>query len=186
MTMNFTSESYYLSLHEKNFKEFELMKNTMDGILLQFNKPVKYDLTIPRFSHLKILMIMWADYFRGVQFLPEKVNCCNPFGYYQDKNELDILKDSPGIPERIKKGMIHSFNRKNKNDVFPLEEYLQTNEDLFGFEEGLYRFREGKRKKIFREVKNYFNKRELKSFNNFGNFVKPYIRNLGNPYKIGY
>ncbi len=182
--MNLISESYYFYLYEKNPEEFKLMKNTMNGFLLQFKKPIKYDLNIPRFSNLKILMTMWADYFRGVQFIPENVNCCHPFGYYQDKNNLDIINNSPGFPERIKNGLVHSFTKRSKDDPLPLEEHLQANGDIFGFENGLYRFRDGKRKKISREIKNYFNKKELKSFNGFGKFIKPYVDKLDRPCRV--
>ncbi|HKL24176.1 MAG TPA: hypothetical protein VJ912_02475, partial [Candidatus Nanoarchaeia archaeon] len=78
------------------------------------------------------------------------------------------------------------FNKKNKYDEAPLETHLNWNEDLFGYEKGFYRFREGKRKETEKQVRDYFDTENLRAFKEFGEFVKPYVNKLDRPHTINF
>lgn len=178
---NFLKDSYSI-LFTKKPKDFELMKNTGNALALQFNELIRYDLKIPSFNNLKRLTNMWEDYLHGKEFDPENVNCCTPD--YPEKRHKFSFDTNGKIPERVGKGLELCFNKfGDKYDNPALEAHL-GNRDLFSKEEGFYRIREGKREELEKNVKDYFNGKELESFNDFGEFAKPYIDKLDRPTEL--
>ncbi len=173
----------YELLKEKYPNSFHLMENTANALLLEFDEPLKYDLRIPKFSNIKTLVNMWADYHKGINFDVSKVDCVYPSGSYG--NEIDKeIHFYGGIPERIEKGINLCLKKRTKNDSPSLETHLLINEDIFGYEKGMYRFREGQEEKISSKVSEFFSLDELKVFDDFGNFVKHYIKRLDLPHLL--
>lgn len=172
---DFLNDSYSMLLG-KNPENFELMKNTGNALALQFNEPIKYDLKIPSFGNLKRLVSMWEDYLNGNEFDPERVNCCTPD--YSDKRHKFSFDSNGKIPERVENGLELCFNKfGNKYDTPALETHL-GDKDLFSKEEGLYRIRDGKREELEKNVKDYFNGKEIEAFNEFGEFADFYVNKL--------
>lgn len=171
------NDSYsILFANKEDSEDFNLMKNTGNALALQFNEPIKYDLKIPSFNNLKRLANMWEDYLHGKEFDPENVNCCFP-DYSEKRNEFPFDTNEE-IPERVGRGLELCFNKfGDKYDTPALESHL-GNRDLFSKEEGLYRIRDGKRQELEKNVRNYFETKELEAFNDFGKFAKPYINKL--------
>ena len=172
---NMVNDSYSI-LFAKHPEDFELMQNTGNALALQFNKPIKYDLKMPHFGNLKRLASMWEDYLHGKEFDPERVNCCFPD--YPDKRHKFSFDTNGKIPLRVENGLELCFNKfGNKYDTPALESYL-GDKDLFSKEEGLYRIRDGKREELEKNVKDYFNRKELDAFNDFGEFADSYVNKL--------
>jgi len=172
---NLLNDSYSI-LFSKHPEDFELMKNTGNALTLQFNEPIKYDLKIPGFQNLKRLINMWEDYLHGKEFNPENVNCCFPD--YSDKIHKFSFDTNGKIPQRVGKGLELCFNKfGNKYDTPALESHLGNN-DVFSKEKGLYRIRDRKRQELEKNVKNYFKRKELEAFNDFGDFAKSYVNKL--------
>jgi hypothetical protein len=165
----------YKDLYYNNKKGFELMENTANALLLQFKEPLKYDLTIPPVWNIKRLMHMFEDNFHGEIINPLEVDCCYPI--YNDKSLKLNFNNQTSI--RVVGGLEFCFTKEDKYDTMPLEIHLKDR-DLFGYEGQYYRFREGKREEIQKQVENYFKPEELGFFNKFGEFIKPYAKNLDN------
>lgn len=172
----------YEDLLTYNQEGFELMENTANAFLLQFKEPIIYDLTIPGPNPLKRLINIYQDTFQGKIVKPSEVNNCFP---WYDKRDIELDFENKDL-SKVERGLEFCFNTKDKYDTMPLLVYLNKNPEVFGQEvisgKGtFYRFRNGVRDEIESNVKSYFNKEELKAFENIESFVRPYIENLDKP-----
>lgn len=167
----YDKDSAYEDLFFNKPKDYELMKNSANALLLQFEKPLKHDLTIPRFYNIKTGMHILNDSFNGVKIDSLRVNCTTGSNY-----PVIITFDFCGkFPKKVEKGLELCFTQYDKYDNPPLEVHLNIEESIFGHEGNFYRFRNGKREEVKKEVEKYFNKSELKAFEEIGKFIIPYV-----------
>jgi hypothetical protein len=167
----------YEDLYHNNKKGFELMENTANALILQFKEPLKYDLTIPDAYSIKRLMHIFEDTLYGRVIDPVEVNCCYPI--YSDKSLKLNFRKLTSL--RVIGGLEFCFTIEDKYDNISIYSHLNRNQALFGNEGQYYRFREGKREEIQKQVETYFKQEELVFFNKFGEVIKPYVKNLDNP-----
>ncbi len=167
-------ERLYEELFHNEKEKFSLMENTANALLLQFTEPIKYDLAIPGSKNISRLLNIFQENLSGNYIKPEDVNCIHPS--YIDRRINFNFGDE--LSKKVDEGLNLCFGLKNKYDTFPLQLYLDWNNDVFGSEKWFYRFREGKRQEIEGKVKDYFNSEELLDFEKIGNFIQPYIKNL--------
>jgi hypothetical protein len=175
-------ERFYEDLFYNKREKFELMENTANALLLQFEEPIKYDLTIPSVRGILKLLNIFQDGHDGKIIFLERVNCLYPD--YSDR-PINFNFNHKNF-KRIEEGLNLCFSLKSKYDTFPLELHLNWNKDIFGNEDSFYRFREGKRKDVEFKVNNYFKENELKILKGIGKFVQPYIENLDKSVTLNY
>ena len=163
----------YSSLYQYP-KLFELMENSANALLLQFKTPIKFDLTIPRSNNIERLLHIFQEGFNGETIDPSQVDCCYPVF----DNQPLLLNFEGKSPGRIGFGLGYCFNKNKQGDHPAIREHLEVRNDIFGKEDNLYRFREGMREKIQKEVEEYFTLNEIITFQEIGNYIQPYIKNL--------
>jgi hypothetical protein len=173
----------YNNLYFNHPQNFKLMQNSANALLLQFKEPLIYDLTIPNFPNIKTLMHILIEDLQGNKINPSDVDCLTCTDY------SDIIKfDSCNLfSNKVKKGLEFCFNRQEKYDIPPLEVHLAS-QDIFGSEwvfgyGNLYRFRDGKKEEIQKQVEEYFDKMELEAFKKIGEFIMPYASRVHLPHK---
>jgi hypothetical protein len=128
----------------------KLMSMTGNALFLQIKNPLLYDLYIPYFEKLKV--------------------------FY----EKEILNGSSSnnFSKRVLRGLELCFLSVGRDDESPLYTHLGE-KNIFGrewfFGHGdMYRFRDGVKQKIKKEVEMYFDKRELECFEEIGRLIEPY------------
>lgn len=175
-------ERLYEELFHNEKEKFNLMKNTANGLLLQFVEPIKYDLTIPSDTGILRLLNIFQDWQKGKIISPEEVNCLYP-AYVDKPIDFDFGYNSS---KRIEEGLNLCFGLNSKYDTFPLRLHLNWNKNIFGNEGSFYRFREGMRENIEVQVSNYFDESELKIFERIGKIIQPYVGNLDKGVALDY
>ena len=69
-------ERNYDDLFYNDGLNFNLMRDTSNALLLQFRKPIVYDLTIPNPANIRRLLRIFQDDLEGEIVNPSEVDCC--------------------------------------------------------------------------------------------------------------
>ena len=163
---------------EKSKREYEFKNNVSYALALQFKKPIIYDLFIPEAKDIRTLMYLADDILGDKKINPEDVNCMTNLHY---ERQNFVLKNFMKFSGRVKQGV----------------EAILWNEDcslnsalgspyVFGHEWVMsygtwYRFRDGMKQKVQKEVEKYFSKDESKGFSEIGEIIEPYVDKLHLP-----
>ncbi len=171
---------------EKEFEdEFNLKKQTSYAIFLQFKTPQVSDLAIPDATNIKYLVTISGRLMNGEDIKPEEITCVtsnpryNHSQYWRKGKFFSSL--SPRVSEGIEKILEESYDENSFLELIMFHGDILGNEWNYGFGTW-YRFREGKREKVEREVKQYFNEQELGDFDKIGNLFQPFIRRVIAPH----
>ncbi len=155
-------------------KEYEIKCNFCDALLLQFKKPIRYDLTIPNGYHIYNLFVVADKIMKGGRI--------NKKGIYLMQHDFEYIseKSFPHLSKKVSKGLIDVLRDSRRETSF-LQDYMERRKDIFGrdwfFGYGdLFRFRDGEREKAELRVSNTFSKEELAEFNKIGEIIQPYIK----------
>jgi len=167
-------------------EEYELKNQTCGGLLLQFKRPIVYDLTIPDAFHIKNLVAISGRLISGEEINPESVTCITSNPHYVDSQRLKKEYLSSFSP-RISEGLMKILYDSREEDSF-LARYMRYKDHILANEWHIgkgtwYRFREGKREQVEKEVRAYFNELELTDFEKVGSLFQPYIERVGAPHK---
>ncbi|MCL5018304.1 MAG: hypothetical protein M1416_00860 [Candidatus Pacearchaeota archaeon] len=158
-------------------RQVEYKKRTCDAILLQFDRPLIYDLFIPPPENIYSFMFVAGETISGKKItLPEFWEIMDEedlYGSFLTENHFSKLS------KKVSEGIIHLWDAK---DGFSLREYLKqknifANEwvDNYG---SLYRFRDGEREKAEQRVKGHFNEKELSDFDKIGEVIHTYTEHF--------
>ncbi len=156
-------------------KQVEYKKRTCEAILLQFDRPLIYDLSIPSPENIYSLLFVAGEITNG-----KKVTL-SEFWEIMDEEDLcgNFLTENhfSKLSKKVSKGIIHLWDAE---DGFSLREYLKqknifANEwvDNYG---SLYRFRDGEREKAELRVKGYFTEKESSDFDKIGEIINLYTK----------
>jgi hypothetical protein len=163
----------------------DLEHQTCGAILLQFREPKFYDLTIPDAYNIYSLVVIAGKIMCGEKVNLENVNCITTC------HDLDIapLREEYlfTLSPRVSKGLFNIL-KESRTEHSPLTLYMNEMNDSIAHEWHFghgdwYRFREGKREKIEKEILSYFNNLELVDFNHIGEIIQPYIGLTNSPAK---
>ncbi len=162
----------------KNFEEdLKFIPQTCEALLLQFKKPIVYDLSIPSAYNICSLVVIAGKIMSGEEINPAEVNCITTsHSYWENRlKEEYFSKLSP----KVSKGLMKVLDEP-RDDSSLLEKYLGWTSSIFGHEwhhgkGDWYRFREGKREETEKKVRAYFSDSELADFDKIGNLFQPYI-----------
>ena len=170
-------------MKEKSFDErYDFYVNTSNALLLQFKKPLIYDLSIPDSYEVGYLVAISNRIMNGEEINPESVTCVtsNPkYNHKQYLKEDSLSKISP----RVSEGLLRILKDSREEDSF-LCDYMYSNQHLFSndffYGKGTwFRFRYGMREQTEKEVMEYFNQEEFADFEKIGNLFQPYIERVG-------
>lgn len=156
---------------------------------MQFKTPQVSDLAIPDATDIKRLLTISGRLMNGEEIKPEEITCVtsnpryNPPQYWHKGKFFSSL--SPRVSEGIEK-ILDESSSSSENSFLSLIMHINDRNILgsewnYGFGTR-YRFREGKREKVEREVKQYFNEQELGDFDKIGNLFQPFITRVGAPH----
>lgn len=164
-------------------KDPKLAYMTAHGILIQFHKPLLYDLYIKDAHNCVSLMRVLMDLLGGKKMKPEDVNCCSYSQYsrYTDKD----LKNFDYFHKKLATGIRHAFF-EHEYDCDPPIYYYLADASIFGSEwhygyGTLYRYREKARHKMIQEQSDYWNIDEKIWLKDIYQMIEPYIDRTGAP-----
>jgi len=164
-------------------KSYEFRTRTCETLLLQFKTPQVYDLTTPDAYSIYGLVVIAGRIMNGEKINQSEVNCVTTNIRWHPLEEHHLSTLSP----RVSQGLMEILHESREKNSF-LTNYMRGRSDLFAHEwhvgEGTwFRFRDGKREKLEKEVESYFTKIELKDFDKIGNLFQPYISRVSSPAK---
>ncbi len=166
-------------------KSHEFKEMSSNALLLSFDKPIIHDLCIPSFRELDTSIRIVSDVLDGKVIDISKIDCCSDLPYHGLMLSFDSFQK---FPERVVKGLKDIFFMGDRDSDPFLEQHLHR-QDLFGSEwimnyGTLYRFREGKREEVSREIESYFNSNEVKALKEIGDLMVPYASRLHIPHQL--
>lgn len=159
-------------LKKKEADDKELRYQTCGALLLQFKEPKVYDLSIPDYNEIYFLVATAGKIIKNEITFPEKVKSREVIGSPLKEEHFSCF--SP----RVSKGLINILDNSEGNSVlfFYMKQMKETLSSEWNSGAGTwFRFREGKREEIEKEVKAYFNELELIDFDRLGKTFAPYV-----------
>ena len=171
---------------DKNFEEdLKFIPSTCGALLLQFKRPIVYYLSIPDAYDICSLVVIAGKIMNGEEINPADVNCITT----SRSNWENKLKEEyfSKLAPRVSSGLIKVLDEP-RDELSLLEKHLDWTSSIFGYEwhrskGDWYRFREGKREQVEKEVLAYFSELELADFDKIGSLFQPYIGLTNSPCK---
>jgi len=161
-------------------KEFCPEEFVCSALLLQFKKPIVYDLSIPDEHSIPRLVKLGAMVLGGEQVPVASVNCCfpnlNAGNCLVPKNLIDVFADKK-IAEELFNVLRSSREDYNRLEDFLSYEILFRRESPRGFGH-FYEFRTGSRELFQRAVEKHFSETQQKDFQNLGKAFQPYVARI--------
>jgi hypothetical protein len=170
----------------RDFNEkYDFNVATSNALLLQFKKPLFFDLSMPDPYSIAYLVAISNRIIDGENISPGSVTCITSNPTYNPKQYL--RKDSlSGVSPRVSNGLLDILKYSRDEDSF-LSNYMMFNTRLFSNDwipgKGTwFRFRDGMRVETEKMVNEYFGPKELCDFEKIGNLFQPYIERVMAPH----
>jgi hypothetical protein len=158
--------------NKKESEDRELHYQTCGALLLQFKKPKVYDLSIPDDNEIYFLVATAGKIMKREISCPEKAEFKSVIGNPLKEEYFDCF--SP----RVSKGLTDILDKSTGNSLlyFYMRQMRENLSSEWNTGAGTwFRFREGKREEVEKEVKSYFNESELADFDKLGETFAPYV-----------
>jgi hypothetical protein len=176
----------FFSMSDDFHKEYEFQTQTCGALLLQFTEPKVYDLAIPHAYHVGDLVVIAGRLMNGEEIKPESIDCMTSTSRYSNSQRLKKEHFSK-FSSRVSEGLMKILSDSRDEETF-LSFYMRHSTETLAHEwhmgEGdWYRFRDGKREEVEKEVLAYFDELEWADFQRIGNLFQPYIERVGAPHE---
>jgi hypothetical protein len=159
-------------VNKKEAEDKELHYQTCGALLLQFKEPKVYDLSIPDDNEIYFLVATAGKILNKEITCPEKGEFRTTVGNPLKEEYFSFF--SP----RVSKGLIDILDKSTGNSLlyYYMKQMRETLSSEWNKGAGTwFRFREGKREGVEKEVKSYFDKLELVDFDKLGETFAPYV-----------
>ncbi len=157
-----------------------LQDKTCEALILQFQEPYKYDLTVPTFDKICRLVVVAGKILNEEAVNLEEIA--------RQRVYFDLISPSFGkiyfssLSKRVHNGLAGILTRKDWDIDVPLLTYLYRHEEKIAKEnvfcEYDYCYRIRDREKMLNELQKYFTKKELDDFEKIGGLFKPFIKKV--------